>query len=148
VRGRRLSPEKLEAIDWIRKGGMVDKSEIKAYCMETMNKPDPEKLQEQYWNRLVNSLVGCMRKDDGTREAFLFVTNEGTKIVVLSTAKNLKALEAIKDRLDKKINGTIKSRDAVKMKIAELAGQTVLEFTKEEAPAEKPQAEENNPNAA
>lgn len=129
---RKMSAQKIAICDWIVNNAVTDKNEIIKRCKAIMDKPDIGKLKRQYWNRVTNSVVASVRDSDNVRQAFPVAVDGNVLIHVIAKSTDIKALQVIDNRLDRQIGGAAKSRAAVRMRMAELAGQMVFKFQEAE----------------
>lgn len=98
---------------------------VKVYA----EKPDPVKLEEQYYRRVANSILASFRDDTNVRECFNVKTMDGKSVYVnVSETQNLKQLEAAKLALASKYRGLNRSLQKVQSREKELSNQLVIDF--------------------
>ena len=87
-------------------------------------KPDPAKLEEQYYRRLANRILASFRDDSNVRECFNIRTVDGERIYInVPTTTDKQLLDKAKKTLAAKYRGLNRSLKKVQRRELELAGQ-------------------------
>lgn len=95
-------------------------------------KPDPVKLEEQYYRRQANRILASFRDDSNVRECFNIRTEDGKRLYInVPTTTNKAQLERAKKTLAAKYRGLNKSIKKVQRRELELAGQMTMFNDKE-----------------
>lgn len=90
-------------------------------------KPDPVKLEEQYYRRQANRILASFRDDSNVRECFNIRTESGERLYInVPTTTNKAQLERAKKTLAAKYRGLNKSIKKVQRRELELAGQMTM----------------------
>lgn len=90
-------------------------------------KPDPVKLEEQYYRRQANRILASFRDDSNVRECFNIRTEDGERLYInVPTTTNKAQLERAKKTLAAKYRGLNKSIKKVQRRELELAGQMTM----------------------
>ena len=90
-------------------------------------KPDPVKLEEQYYRRQANSILASFRDKSNVRDCFNIRTNDGERLYInVPTTTDKQQLKAAKDTLAAKYRGLNKSLKKVQRRELELAGQMTM----------------------
>jgi hypothetical protein len=118
--------------EWIRENNITNQNDIIVRCKACMDKPNLQKLEDQYWNRTANSVTASVRDKNYIRIAFPIHGNKGVEVHNIEKTTDPNALSIIRKRYDLNIKGSVKSRAKIKMRQAELAGQLSLNFEKKD----------------
>lgn len=92
-------------------------------------KPDPVKLEEQYYKRLANRILAGIRDDQRVRDCFNVKTASGERVYVsVPNTEDVQLLELTKKSLAAKYRGINRSMKKVRNRELELMGQQSLDF--------------------
>lgn len=92
-------------------------------------KPDPVKLEEQYYKRLANQFLAGLRDDKHVRDCFNVKTKSGERVYVsVPNTKDTQLLDLAKKSLAAKYRGLNKSLKKVQSRELELMGQQSFDF--------------------
>jgi hypothetical protein len=120
--------------EWIRENNITNQADIVARCKACMDKPNPQKLEDQHWNRMANSVTALVRDKNNVRIAFSIHGSKGAEVHNIEKTLDSDALKIIRKRYDLNIKGSVRSLAKIKMRQAELAGQTSFVFESTQTP--------------
>lgn len=92
---------KLKIIDEIKESGRMDKEYIMEQAKIYADKPDPQKLERQYYGSIVDRIMASIKDENGLRDCFAIKDNENkTKYIDISnpTLLTKSEIEAIRDK--------------------------------------------------
>lgn len=89
-------------------------------------RPDIKELMRKYYRDFTNRAVRQLRKEDGTRAVYADKTTDS--YVDIENENDIAKLLRIRKSLGRQSVGNKKAYDRITAKLAELAGQTVLQF--------------------
>lgn len=95
-------------------------------------KPDPVKLEEQYYRKQANSILASFRDERNVRDCFNIRTASGERLYIdVTSTTNKQHLATAKKALAAKYRGLNRSLKKVQARELELSGQ--MEMFREEA---------------
>jgi len=90
-------------------------------------KPDPVKLEEQYYRRQANRILASFRDDSNVRDCFNIRTDSGERLYInVPATTDESQLKAVKKALATKYRGLNRSLKKVQRRELELAGQMAM----------------------
>ena len=91
-------------------------------------KPDPVKLEEQYYRRVANRILSSFRDDEKVRNCFNITNNEGKHLYInVAQTTDADQLQQAKLSLAAKYRGLNKSIKKIQARELELAGQMAFD---------------------
>lgn len=97
---------------------------VKTYA----EKPDPVKLEEQYYRRVANQILSSFRDDDRVRDCFNITNSDGEHLYVdVARTTDVDQLQQAKLTLAAKYRGLNKSIKKIQARELELAGQMAFD---------------------
>lgn len=100
--------------------------ELTDYVQLYAEKPDVKKLLRQYYRNITNRLIRKLRNDDGKRKVYADKKND--LYVDIENEIDTEKLERIRKTLRYQSAGNQSAYKLVTKRLAELNGQTILEF--------------------
>jgi len=116
--------------DHFRNNPHASIDELAAFVELYGAKPDVNKLINQFHRNIVNRIVRKIKTKDGNRRVFADRKNDIYSDIEQET--DLKILANIRKDSDLKYRGNHKTYKFITSRMAELAGQTILEFEQSE----------------
>jgi len=115
--------------DHFRENSSQSIEELTDYVELYAEKPNVKKLIRSYYRTLTNRLIRKIRNEDGKRRVY---ADKGTKLYVdIESENDTEKLKHIRGTLGHQSAGNHEAYKRVTKRLAELNGQTVLQFESE-----------------
>lgn len=112
--------------DHFRENSSQSIDQLTDYVELYADKPDIKKLRRQYYRNITNRIMRKIRSEDGTRA--IYADKKKDLYVDIEREKDIEILTNIRNNLAYQSSGNRKAYNRVTKILAELHGQTVLEF--------------------
>lgn len=117
---------------WAMESNVIDEDVLANRFYQCIEEPDPADAVERIKRQMFNRFVASIRKKN-IRVAFPVRDKDGiTRIHIIPGTRSVDAVARVNERLTRNSQGNNKTRRPVRKYLAELSGQTALDFGRAE----------------